>query len=306
MQNQQQIEAPEPTKLYAPQTTLTQEQQEKQKKREEREALQWRRSEVARFEATFATASKEAQTYRISRRNTKTAKYTFLSLFGIMALFGVYDLIVGKNGEAFNFLTYTGLLTCFGGATMSKSHKEAAEKLAQFGDVRAVGLLTEALESNDAQLVTAARDALIRLLPRLQFSDANLLSAEQRDILNRALPSAITQEDRNLSLATLKAYEQIGSENEEVAVEKLAASSVAAYDSALRQAAQDCLPYLRASVARRKESASLLRASQAENVRPETLLRPAAYAANSNDAQELLRSSQTEQEPDRTEIRQAV
>ena len=103
-----------------------------------------------------------------------------------------------------------------------------------------------------------------------------------------------TRDSRALSLAILKAYEQVGGEKEAAALESLMKSSVAKYDTELREAAQDCLPSLRASIVRRKESAVLLRASQAEDARPETLLRPAAYAASPNDAQELLRSSQNE------------
>jgi len=74
----------------------------------------------------------------------------------------------------------------------------------------------------------------------------------------------------------------------------VAAGPVAAYDSELRQAALDCLTYLRASIARRKESHILLRASQAEDIRPETLLRPALYSGNATPPDQLLRPAPSE------------
>ena len=288
MQNQQ-FEKPLETNVYAAQTPT-------------QTADSWaptelglKQIEAAHFENVLAAARTEAQAYRRRRRTNRITVYLLGGVFSLMVILWMYAAFTGRDiGNWSNFFIYSGLFTSFGGVAMSKNHKEAAEKLAQFNDVRAVGLLTEILESSDKDTARVSRDALILLLPRLQFSNAGLLSAEQRDVLNRALPKAVTKGDRALSLAILQAYQQVGSEKEAAVVERLATGSVAAYDSELRQAAQDCLPYLRDSIARRKESHVLLRASQAEDARPETLLRPASYAANQNDAQELLRPSQTE------------
>ena len=288
MQNQQGLEEPQATALYAPQTTTRDISEAKVEQRR-------KQMEAAQFENALVIARAEAKAYRKKRCASRTTLYLMGGLFSLMTLFWLYGVISGRNpADWSNFIIYSSLFTSFGGVALSQSHKEATKILAQFNDVRAVGLLAETLESGDKDLTRVSRDALTNLLPRLQFSDAALLSAAQRDILSRALPKVVKKEDRALSLAILKAYEQVGGEREAAAVERLAGSSVAAYDSALREAAIDCLPALRDSIARRRESAVLLRASQAGEVQPETLLRPAAYAANQNDAQELLRSSQTE------------
>ena len=117
---------------------------------EAREPQMWERSEKARFEATLATAVKEAQAYRKSQQTTKVARGAFVALFCVMTLCGMYELFIKHTGDATNFLTYICLMSGFGGAAMSQKHKEATEKLAEFDDVRAVGFLTDALESNDA------------------------------------------------------------------------------------------------------------------------------------------------------------
>jgi len=288
MQNQQQFEERQETNHDAEQALMPQENSQALAEQGLKQLA------AAHFENLLAAARVEAQSYRKRRRTNRITVSLLSGIFGLMALLWIYGLVTGRDmGTWTNFYLYGGLFSSFGGVAMSQNHKEAAQKLAEFDDVRAVGLLTETLESNDRDLTRVGHDALIRLLPRLQFSDAALLSDEQRDILNRVLPKVVTRKDRALSLAILQAYQQVGSEKDAAAVEKLAAGPVAAYDSELRQAALDCLTYLRASIARRKESHILLRASQAEDIRPETLLRPAAYVANQNDAQELLRSSQT-------------
>ena len=242
----------------------------------------------AETEALLEIARKEAESYRSLRLATRRTQRLFGGLFCILSAMWIIGLLFGRGG-GISIFPFIILIASMGGAAMSQSYKAAAGKLAQVNDVRAVGMLAEALGSGDRDLTAVARKALRRLLPQMQFSDAPLLTAEQRDILNRFLPQVVTREDRAFSLAILKAYEQVGDEKSIVVVEKLTNSPVAQFDSELRQAAIDCLPYLRDSVARRRESQVLLRASHSEEARPETLLRPASAAPTNDDAQKLLR-----------------
>ena len=182
MQNQQQFEETQETPLYAAPAAPRYSQADLQRT----EA-----AHAAHFENVLAAARVEAQAYRKRRRTNRVVVSLVGSLFGVMALLWLHSVITGKDtGDWANFIIYTSIFSSFGGVAMSQNHKEAAEKLAQFNDVRAVGLLAETLESSDKDLARVSRSALILLLPRLQFSDAALLSNEQRDILNRALPKA--------------------------------------------------------------------------------------------------------------------
>ncbi len=300
MQNQQQFESPQETSPYLlqAQTEIVPAQAQASEAPLTVGAENLYKAEAV--ENLLREAKTESETYHRTRRMYRIARPIMFALLFVMFLVWLINGIL-KGKWMLDFFPMLGVLAGFGATSLTQSHKNAVSKLAQIDDIRAVGLLTDMLESKDglagpvdSKLIADSRAALIRLLPRLQFSDAALLSAEQRDILSRALPKVVTREDRALSLAVLQAFRQVGGEREAEAVAKLAESSVAAYDSELREAARDCLPFLRESLARRREGATLLRASHAEDARPETLLRPAAYVAGQNDAQELLRPTQTE------------
>lgn len=131
--------------------------------------------------------------------------------------------------------------------------------------------------------------ALIRLLPTLRASDADMLTPHQRLCLYRRLRSREYRRSRaakaeELALAILKALEQIGEPEAIPYVEHMAASAKAAQ---LRQAAEDCLPYLEKRSAERRETETLLRAS-APQAAFEELLR-AAQANAETPAHQLLR-----------------
>ncbi|MCW3051767.1 MAG: hypothetical protein JWN14_937, partial [Chthonomonadales bacterium] len=60
----------------------------------------------------------------------------------------------------------------------SKKHQAATATLSRFDDIRAVGPLAEALEFPHHEVQPVSERALIRLLPRLQASDASLLDVQ--------------------------------------------------------------------------------------------------------------------------------
>lgn len=108
-------------------------------------------------------------------------------------------------------------LICAGGVASLRQQAVAAA-ITQFDDVRALGPLAEVLEFRTEPIVPIAEKALIRLLPRLQAQDASLLSSAQRACLNRALEGGNT----GLTLAILKAWEQVGDADALPIVERLA------------------------------------------------------------------------------------
>jgi hypothetical protein len=161
-----------------------------------------------------------------------------------------------------------------------QQRNRAAQILAAFDDVRIVGPLAEALQYGGADTRDAARRTLLRLLPKMQSSDASRLSDRQRDCLYALLESS----DTELVLAILKALEQIGDDRAVLYVEALTVSR----DTAIREAAVACLPFLKARAEQQRLSQTLLRASRAADTTPELLLRP-ARGTGETDPQQLLR-----------------
>src|SRR5262249_8872055 len=109
----------------------------------------------------------------------------------------------------FLLLIPVGILSFLGGLqSITDRQKTTANALAMFEDIRTVGPLAEALEfTQENSLVKLhtpkiAASTLTRLLPNLQPTDAELLNAEQRACLCRALGT----NNIGLSLAILKAF----------------------------------------------------------------------------------------------------
>ena len=171
------------------------------------------------------------------------------------------------------------------------------QKLVEMGGKEAVSELINSLK------VDAAIDArmpvyqtLSKLLPLLTAADAQLLSTDHRDILNKLLLVAQKNGDQHnyyldLKLAILKAYEQIGDEAAIPVVERLAKLNVGEHP--LGKAARECLPKLRASAAVIRSGQTLLRPSSQKDEEPNRLLR-AASSVGTSDPDQLLRPSTIE------------
>lgn len=127
---------------------------------------------------------------------------------------------------------------------------------------------------------------MISLLPRMKASDAALLSPEQRFFLNRALKS----KDTALTLAILKAWEQVGDASAIGKVEKLAEGRGRGERiPKVVEAAKDCLPALRQSAERQQIGSQLLRPSDGNLTPSDVLLRPAMPHAPTEPSNQLLR-----------------
>jgi hypothetical protein len=170
----------------------------------------------------------------------------------------------------------------------------AAERMALFDDLRATGPLLEALNLRDKAVVAAAEKALLGLLPRLQASDAHSITQAQRECLYRRLKIENAQTEAEFLIAALKALEQVGDARALPCVEALAASRVTtANGTRVREAARQCLAFLKARAEQKQSSDSLLRASSGADASSEALLRPAADNPPT-DPQHLLRPSSPE------------
>jgi hypothetical protein len=189
--------------------------------------------------------------------------------------------------DTFSFL-YIPLVLLGISTIASRKQQTAALALSRFDDVRAIGALAEALEFQERDIRPISRRALIRLLPRLQASDAPLLSPAQRAILNRALGYGSAA----LILAILKAWEQVGDAAAISEVQYLAEGhGEGGQIPEVVKAAKACLVALRESVYRRQTSSQLLRPADANLTPTDILLRPATPHASTELADQLLRST---------------
>jgi HEAT repeat protein len=132
----------------------------------------------------------------------------------------------------------------------------------RYEDVRAVGLLAEALSFGDKAVRAVAEQALIRLLPRLQPEDAELLNKKQRECLYRAMRNG----NPELVIAILKALTRVGDEEALRHVEDLCMN---ARDPRVRWAAMECLPGLKERVIREGMAQRLLRPADPPCVPPQ-------------------------------------
>lgn len=188
---------------------------------------------------------------------------------------------------------FGGMLPFVTGLALEKqTRNNSAQALAYLNDVRTVGALAEALEFGDKTTRDMAGYTLCRLLPQLQASDASLLTAKQRSILNFVLEG----KEIALMLAVLKAYEQVGDRRALPFVQKLSVGQGMTYrNQSVQDAACTCLPFLEARIEQEQARQSLLRASDGNAASPDVLLRP-AEAGVETDPQQLLRAGRSENE----------
>jgi hypothetical protein len=206
--------------------------------------------------------------------------------FGAAIKHGTGHSVVTVNGTL-PLLLLCGLGVC--AALAKRGSRKMARTLKGCDDVRAVGLLAEVLSVRDKSVRTQAAADLIRVLPRLRPQDKSLLKWHQRVSLWLYLGNPLPNDDE-LSLAILDAYWSIGDGTELTTVKRLVQGTVgSAREGRVREAAQRYLDEVR----RRDEETvadTLLRASNGPAVAPDTLLRPAAEATES-DPRHLLRAN---------------
>jgi hypothetical protein len=180
---------------------------------------------------------------------------------------------------------------------VSLSSKRVAmmRKQAQQRDLKAVGLLAEALSWPEQAIQNEAGAALTVLLPLLKANNAALLTAAQRECLHQRLTLQNARTGSGLMVAILQSFQQIGDNAAIPYVERLAeAVPQSPQESRVVKEAQECLPYLRLCAGNNSASHSLLRASAMSNVAAtDNLLRPVRESRETRPEQ-LLRPGDVE------------
>jgi hypothetical protein len=237
---------------------------------------------------------REGRRSRNLSRLKKLGYAAMLSIFAITTLVWLFSGLSTHHWSKFPWkaLTFLNIFNFIGFlAAASQGQKSAAKTLAEVDDIQCVGVLAEAMEYTDKhgkvdiETRTVAESALIRLLPRVQATDRELFSLEQRLCLNKAL----LRDNKPLTLAILSAYEQVGDESCIGPVEKiLAGKSALNGDEALNRAATHCLVALKENVETQRLSRTLVRPFMGST--DETLLRP-VEGSSQTDTSLLLRPS---------------
>ena len=228
----------------------------------------------------------------------------------ILALFNLifYLLGLGHRSEG-QFLgppmaMAFALLFCYFRITqMPRSRHALVNAVKELDDVRFVPILLTMEEGvgGGIKLRDAVHEALMRLLPRLCAGEADAWTTKQRRVILSTLAAPVSYFE--FSLTMLRALEQIGGEWAIPAVTKCAnleahvtfwtkqsgMSRETQLDkiTQIKQAAQECLPFLEQRQQEAKQAQTLLRAS-APVAPTDTLLRPAAPAVQENGGGEQL------------------
>ena len=249
---------------------------------------------VERQQAQVELQNFMTEDIRESRRYCKTARIiSFAVPLGyiccvILALYAH----IGMSVPGMSML----LLSIMGPAyIMERWKKRVEQNLTNLDIPQAIGPLIEVYVNLDFTSSEKIRDVLIRLLPQLQATDADLLTLRHRKMLYGLLRSGIDAyyhqyfRRSNLSIAILSALEQIGDEKAVPHVAKLART---AREPQVRAAAQECLPFLQERAEQTRIEQTLLRASTSATT-PDMLLRP-TIAIAPTEPQQLLRASGAE------------
>jgi hypothetical protein len=170
-----------------------------------------------------------------------------------------------------------------------KRWHSTVQNLASCEDPQVIGSLIDTLGMSDPSRKSRFRDrfldetqamaraALVRLLPRLQAGDADLLNKEQRNTLHQILACELPyvwREDAALNVAILKAFAQIGDQRELTLVEGIVVGRGKPHHILVREAAQACLPQLKQRIQQQAQASQLLRPAEDNETQADTLLRP--------------------------------
>jgi hypothetical protein len=124
----------------------------------------------------------------------------------------------------------------------------------------------------------------------MRACDGVLLTPKQRERLNIAIRYEgrfHTELTEDFVVTILAALEQIGDKS---AIPVVTQAARSAPSPRVREAAEECLPFLLASAERQEAARTLLRAADSTAVSPDVLLRP-AERAQSESPEQLLRAA---------------
>jgi len=213
----------------------------------------------------------------------------------VLIFVSVFTYILATHLEHYNLVGYVlGMVALMLSiaAVLALHYRRAAHRIVALELPQAVGPLVEVVATLGDFGSREIKAALVRLLPLLKSSDANLLTSRDRKHLNTFLGLDEYERDdggfygATLKIAVLRALQQIGDETALCAVERLAES---ARNRQVRSAAQECLPFLQQRSEQMRVEQTLLRAS-GPGGSPDALLRPARDGEEAAP-QQLLRAN---------------
>jgi hypothetical protein len=218
--------------------------------------------------------------------------YWFRRTLLILGLFYVFFSHVNTHSNWF-LQPYLMVLMIMGGFVDSSAYlrRNTVRALGATTDARLAGALAACLSDRDRSVRNAAKEALKKLLPQVKASDKQYIAPAEMDALIRELNGS----DAQLTIAILKAFEQVGDERALPEVEWLAMENSELLDGdvpiEVRRAAQECLPFLRLRAEQAEQARTLLRASAPiDAAAPDMLLRPVLARADETPPEQLLRA----------------
>jgi hypothetical protein len=172
----------------------------------------------------------------------------------------------------------------------------AANLLSQFDDLRAAGVMSQALtySSNTPEVKIAIAQSLIRLLPKITLENSDVLSRDQIAGLARYLKKGQPDKEGDLLLAIIHAVKVSGATDAIPAVRDLAVrKTVTPRGLEVIDAAVDCRKALEDLLERRRTGETLLRPSK-ETTDPSDILLRTVQNESAENSEVLLRSSSSE------------
>lgn len=172
-----------------------------------------------------------------------------------------------------------------------RAYNRAAKSLNNLADVQHIGPLLDAFTLHPSSNYEYLRPLLLHLLPQVQASHASLFTLSRRRKLYALLAGTTTRlskyYSKELSLAILKALEQVGDKEAYFPVQRVVTGNK---DVEVRAAAEECLLFLRQRMEQQNATDTLLRPSNPANAAPDTLLR-ASVARQETQPELLLRAN---------------
>lgn len=251
-------------------------------------------------EELLTLAQMEAQNYR---RHVRRVNAFWLSLIALLSIFLIAHYGFGVGRFRFPiFEIYSLYWLCYAlqyavsRYLPTQARQSIARILAETQDMRFLGVGLSLLQDNksDPAVTKSVLIAIRRLLPQIRNDQRDQLTQEQKKAFLHLLISPY--EDVPLTLAVLKALEQVGDEGAMPVVERLAAEPPATPKmKQVRQAACACLEHLHLHAQESHQAQTLLRASAASSSETSgVLLRPAENTGDTVPPEQLLRSSTQE------------
>lgn len=231
---------------------------------------------------------------RKDKRNRKRYAWFMLSLLTCSWIEVLYGVVVLQKPfpSILVYYSFIGVLALIANNhTCSKATKCAASAIMGTKNLCAIGPFIDALNTN---LERTAIPELTRLLPRLKASDTTILTASHWQRLYSILEGKRPWLEYNSDflIAILHTLEQVGNSNVIPVVQKVADGEGAGKNDHVKQAAKECLIFLREATERQEQHDTLLRASGSETP-SDMLLRPSG-ASEETQSDQLLRAANTE------------